>query len=102
MTGFLRGGGLVFEEGTDSDVEMKLAVGPVGNVEESKIGGSGLIGIGKENDTVVLERRKKIFVEVGGVRVGHPERLGIEFREDQSRAFRLDNANCINAVALVD
>ena len=73
VTGFLRGGGLVFEEGTDSDVEMELAAGLVGNVEEGKIGGHGLISVGKENDTVVLEGFKEIFVEVGWVRVSHPE-----------------------------
>ena len=82
VTGFLRGGGLVFEEGADSYVEMELAAGPVGNVEEGKIGGHGFIGIGKENDTVVLEGFKEIFVEVGWVRVSHPERLGVEFGEN--------------------
>ena len=82
MTGFLRGRSIVFEKGIDSDVEMELTAGMVCNVEEGEIGGSGLIGIGKENDTVVLERRKKIFVEVGGVRVSHPERLGVEFGEN--------------------
>ena len=102
VTGFLRGGGLVFEEGTDSDVEMELAAGMVCTVEEGKIGGNGFIGIGKENDTVALEGLKEIFVEVGGVRVGHPERLGVEFGENYSRAFRLNNADCISAVALVD
>jgi len=73
VTGFLRGGGLVFEEGTDSDVEMEPAAGMVSDVEEGKIGGHGLISIGKEDDTVVLEGLKKIFVEVGWVRVSHPE-----------------------------
>jgi len=73
VTGFLRGGGLVFENGTDSDVEMEPAAGPVGNVEEGKIGGHGLISVGKENDMVALEGLKKIFVEVGRVRVSHPE-----------------------------
>ena len=73
VTGFLRGCGLVFEEGTDSDVEMELAAGMVGDVEEGKIGGHGLIGVGKEDDTVPLEGFKKIFVEVGGIRVSHPE-----------------------------
>ena len=82
VTGFLRRSGLVFEKGIDSDVEMVLALGPVCDIEEGKIGGHGFIGVGKENDTVALEGRKKIFVEVGGVRVGHPERLGVEFRED--------------------
>ena len=73
VTGFLRGGGIVFEEGTDSDVEMELSAGLVGDVEEGKIGGHGFISVGKENDTVALEGRKKILVEVGGVRVSHPE-----------------------------
>lgn len=73
VTGFLRGGGLVFEEGTDSDVEMELSAGLVGDVEEGKIGGHGLIGVGKENDAVVLEGLKEIFVEVGWVSVSHPE-----------------------------
>ena len=73
VTGFLRGGGLIFEDGADSDIEMELAAGLVGDVEEGKIGGHGLIGVGKENDTVALEGRKKVFVEVGGVRVSHPE-----------------------------
>jgi len=82
VTGFLRGCGLVFENGTDSDVEMIFTAGMVGDVEECKIGGAGLIGIGKENDTVALEGLKKILVEVGRVRVSHPDRLGVEFRED--------------------
>ena len=73
VTGFLRGGGLVFEKGTDSDVEMELTTRLLGDVEERKIGGNGFIGIGKENDTVAFEGLKKIFVEVGGVRVSHPE-----------------------------
>ena len=82
VTGFLRGGGLVFENGTDSDVEMEPAAGPVGNVEEGKIGGHGFIGVGKENDTVAFEGFKEIFVEVGGMRVSHPERLRIDLREN--------------------
>lgn len=73
VTGFLRGGGLVFEEGTDRDVEMELVAGIVDDVEEGKIGGHGFIGVGKENDTVALEGLKEIFVEVGRVRVSHPE-----------------------------
>ena len=72
MTGFLRGGGLVFEKRADSDVEMKFTSGIVGDVEEGKIGGSGFIGVGKENDTVALDGLKKIFVEVGRERVSHP------------------------------
>ena len=73
VTGFLRGGGLVFEEGTDSDVETVLAADLFGDVEECKIGGHGFISVGKKNDTVALDGLKKIFVEVGGVRVSHPE-----------------------------
>ena len=41
VTGFLRGGGLVFEERIDSDVETVLAADLFGDVEEGKIGGSG-------------------------------------------------------------
>ena len=55
MTGFLRGGGTVFEEGADSDVEMVSTASLVGNFEKRKIVVHCFVGIGEQYNTMILE-----------------------------------------------
>lgn len=100
FAGFLRGGGVELEEGRDAD---GVVAGPekgthnflgdvVPHAESTALG----IGIGKENDAIVLERQELWDLELGHASCGEPEVLGIELGEDYSGFLGFNN--CYSSV----
>lgn len=86
-----------FEKGRDAD---GVVAGPekgthnflgdvVPHAESTALG----IGIGKENDAIVLERQELRDLKLGHASCGEPKVLGIELREDYSGFLSFNDGN---------
>ena len=74
ITGFLGFGGTILKGGIDIEGDSRIGTTDEGRkiLEEEIIGHCG-VGTGINRYNLILEGLKKIFVEVGWVRISHPE-----------------------------
>lgn len=75
---------MVFEQGTDGDVEVILPAGLVSDFQPGEIGVHRLVCRREHHDWMALKRRQQAFAEIGWIGRGQPEALGIEFTENHS------------------
>ena len=81
FAGFLRRGGMIFEETGDGNAETVLA-GFGGDVEPKEISIARWVGGRETDDMMAFQRQEYHFVEVRQVPRRHPKRLRKAFRQN--------------------